>query len=100
MPGLRIEYAPRVREDFDRIFDHVSEHDPTAAAHRIETIIGAIEILASHPDIGRPAAGGSRELVIGRGGAGYVARYRYIDILDFILVEAVRSQAEAGYKHA
>lgn len=94
----RVEIAPEVREDFDRIFDHLAEHDLEDAAARVGEIIQAFNVLEANPRIGRPATGNMRELVIGRGSRGYVALYRYVAALDTVFVLAVRSQREAGYK--
>jgi plasmid stabilization system protein ParE len=95
----RIEIAPEVGEDFDRIFDHLAEHDVEHAPARIGGIIRAFDVLETNPLIGRPAAGDLRELIIGRGARGYVALYRYVAELDTVFILAVKSQREAGYKH-
>jgi toxin ParE1/3/4 len=94
----RIEIAAEVREDFDRIFDHLAQYDLDHAAARIREIIAAIQVLETSPLIGRPASAILRELIIGRGSRGYVALYRYVPELDTVFVLAVRSQREAGYK--
>ncbi len=93
----RIEAAPEIFDDFDRIFDHLAQFDVAAASARIEEILQAVRVLASSPHIGRPAKGSTRELVIGRGAAGYVALYRYVPEIDTVFVLAVRSQREAGF---
>lgn len=93
----RVEIAEDVREDFDRIFDHLSQYDVENAVERIRAIIAAINVLETNPLIGRPASASLRELVIGRGLRGYVALYRYVAELDTVFVLAVRSQREAGY---
>lgn len=95
----RIEVAPEVGGDFDRIFDHLAAHDVGHAPARIGEIIQAFNVLETNPLIGRPAAGDLRELIIGRGSRGYVALYRYVAELDTVFILAVRSQREAGYKH-
>ena len=94
----RVEIAPEVGEDFDRIFDHLAQHDLENAPERIGAIIGAFDVLEANPLIGRPAANGMRELIIGRGSLGDAALYRYLDELDTVFVLAVRSQREAGYR--
>lgn len=93
----RIEFAPAVTEDFDRIFDHLAQHDAAHAASRIRQIIHAIDVLQQSPRIGRPIERDLRELVIGRKSRGYVALYRYVELIDTVFVLAVRSQKEAGY---
>jgi len=93
----RVELAPEVLGDFDRILAHLAEHEVEDAASRIDDIIAAIGVLERNPLIGRPKSGESRELVIGRGSRGYIALYRYLPQADLVLVLAVRSQREAGY---
>ncbi|MGI9026852.1 MAG: type II toxin-antitoxin system RelE/ParE family toxin [Burkholderiaceae bacterium] len=95
----RIELAPEVFEDFDRIFEHIAQFDVGSAAARIDEIIEAVQILATSPLIGRPVKDSKRELVIGRGSRGYVALFRYIPERDTVFVLAVRSQRESGYRH-
>ena len=93
----RIEFAPAVVDDFDRIVDHLVGHEADDARGRIQDIVSAVDVLERSPLIGHPAEGGKRELVIGRGSRGYIALYRYIVEVDTVLVLAVRSQREAGY---
>ena len=93
----RIELAPDVLEDFDRFFDYFARHEIADAPARIAEILGAFEILAHSPLIGRMVRGGKRELVIGRGSRGYVALYRYVVDIDTVFVLAVRSQREEGF---
>lgn len=94
----RIELAPGVLDDFDRIFDHIAQYDPLGAADRIGSIVDALQVLCHSPQMGRPAQGGKRELVIGRATRGYVALYHYLEGIDTVFVLALRSQREAGFK--
>ncbi len=93
----RIELAPELAEDFERILDHLAQFSEADAGERIGEIVGAISVLESNPLIGRPARGQLRELVIGRQTRGYVALYRYVEAIDAVFVLAVRAQREAGY---
>jgi toxin ParE1/3/4 len=93
----RIELAPEVGDDLDRVFDHLAEHEVDDIPSRIDEIIQAISVLELNPLIGRPVHGDKRELVIGRRARGYVALYRYVVEIDTIFVLAVRGQKEAGY---
>jgi plasmid stabilization system protein ParE len=93
----QIEFAPEVVGDFDRIVEHLLAHDVEDPAGRIQDIVEAIDVLQRNPQIGRPADGGRRELVIGRGASGYVALYSYVRELDIVFILAIRSQREAGY---
>ena len=94
----RVILSPRVRDDFDRIFEFLFEHAPEFATERIRSIVDAIDILQTSPLIGRPAAFGQRELVIATGARGYLALYRYDPIRDEVRVLAIRSQREQGHK--
>lgn len=93
----RVELAPDIGDDFDRILQHLVDHDISSAAGRIQDILRAIDVLESNPMIGRAARGDLRELVIGRRATGYVALYRYVPEVDTVFVLAIRGQKEAGY---
>ncbi len=93
----RVEIAPGVGDDFDRILGHLADFGVRDARARLREIIRAIDVLEANPRIGRPAPGNKRELVIGRGSHGYVALYRYVPEIDTVFILAVRSQREAGY---
>lgn len=64
-----------------------------------DTIDRHFSLLARHPEIGRPYpdAPELRELVIGFGDSGYVARYRHEPAEDAVFIVAFRHQKEAGY---
>jgi toxin ParE1/3/4 len=93
----RVELAPELADDFDRILEHLRAHQVEDAASRIHDIVAAISVLERNPYIGRPVELGKRELVIGRGSRGYLALYRYVPEIDTVFVLALRSQREAGY---
>ena len=90
--------APEVLDDFDRFLDHMRQFDVTNAPTRIEAIIQSIDILTHSPLLGRPAKGGKRELVIGRGARGFVALYRFVEAADTVFILAIRHQRERDYK--
>lgn len=94
----RVELAPGVTDDFDRILDHLEGYGGENAPARISEIIQAFDVLETNPLIGRPAPGNKRELIIGRRSRGYVALYRYLPEIDTVFILAVRSQREAGYE--
>jgi plasmid stabilization system protein ParE len=93
----RIELAPEVGDDFDRILDHLTQYQVENPDLRILEIINALDVLEHNPRIGRPVSNGKRELVIGQQSHGYIALYRYIAEIDTVFVLAIRSQREAGY---
>lgn len=96
---VRIEFAPEIVDDFDRIIEHLQECDLPDVAPRVLDIVRAIDVLERNPLIGRLAENDNRELVIGRDARGYVALYRFIPELDTVFVLAIRGQKEAGYAH-
>lgn len=93
----RIELAPELGEDFDRILEHLAQYQAENPALRIREIIDAFNVLELNPLIGRSVGNDKRELVIGRRSRGYVALYRYVAELDTVFILALRSQREAGY---
>ena len=92
----RIELAPEVGDDFDRILNHLIEHEAADAKSRMEDIMRAVDVLERNPLIGRRIRADLGELVIGRRARGYVALYRYVTELDRVFVLAIRGQKEAG----
>jgi plasmid stabilization system protein ParE len=90
----RIALAPGVFDDFERIIAHLDRHGSTGGPSRIDAILGAIDLLAHSPLVGRAVRGGLRELVIGTGARGYVALYRYAADQGEVTVLAIRAQRE------
>jgi toxin ParE1/3/4 len=93
----RVELAPEVGADLERILDHLQHYEVEHVEARLREIIAAVDVLQTNPLIGRPAGNDKRELVIGRGSHGYVALYRYVIGIDTVFVLAVRAQREAGF---
>ena len=93
----RIELAPQVAEDLERILDHLMAHEATRVEERMQAIMTAISVLEDNPLLGRPVGEDLRELVIGHLSQGYVALYRHVPELELVFVLAVKSQREAGY---
>ena len=94
---MNIRLTPRAQRDLDRITDHLIAHEVADVNARMAEIFDALELLLRHPLIGRPAAAGMRELVIGRGSRGYVALYELDEAHDEVLVAALRAQREEGF---
>ncbi|MGH8191795.1 MAG: type II toxin-antitoxin system RelE/ParE family toxin [Rhodanobacteraceae bacterium] len=93
----RIELAPEIDADFARILEHLEKYEAEHAVDRISEISAAIAVLKTSPLMGRPAPNNRRELIIGRGSHGYVARYRYVASVDTVFVLNIRAQRESGY---
>ena len=92
----RVEVAPEVAGDLDRIVDHLTRHDAARFGERVAGLIDAIEILTHSSLMGCPVRQELRELIVGRGAEGYVILYKYIPEIDTAFVLAARSQREAG----
>ena len=89
----RVELAPEVADDFDRILEHLAQYRVEDASSRVHDIIAAISVLERNPFIGRPVEAEKRELVRARG---YLALCRYVTEVDTVFVHALRSQREAA----
>lgn len=94
----RVVYAPEALSDLERIIEFMLQASPGSAGAALEQIRGAIEILATHPRIGRRVRGQMRELVISHGASGYLALYRFDAALAVVRVLRIRHQREAGYR--
>lgn len=90
-------YSGRALTDLDRLTAFLLEADPGSAPMTADLICEAIEVLAHHPFIGRPAEEGLRELLISRGRSGYVALYSHEEPEDAVLILAIRHQRAVGY---
>lgn len=94
----RVVLSAHVFDDLARIEQHLGAHEAVDIEARLSEILGGLSILEDHPLIGRIVAHGRRELVIGRGSRGYVARYAYDPEADAVVVAALRAQREAGFR--
>jgi toxin ParE1/3/4 len=93
-----IEFAVGVGEDFMRIADHLRRHDVDDIDARIAEIVAGLQILKQHPEIGRRIGARHRELVLGEDSRGYLGKYLYLRVPQLVLVTAIRSQRELGYR--
>jgi plasmid stabilization system protein ParE len=93
-----VEITQRALADLERLFDFIAGKDPQRAREQILSVRKAFELLADHPLVGRSAEEGRRELILSRGGYGYIAKYRWLPAEDIVLILAVRHQLEAGYE--
>ena len=95
---IRVEFAQAVSEDFASMAQHLIEHDARLAQERMQEIESGLRVLQHHPEIGRRLGSQHRELVLGRGSRGYVAKYRYLPEHELVLITALRAQKESGYQ--
>lgn len=91
-------WSPEALADVQRLYRFLAEKNPDAARRAVSAIRTGMNILADHPEAGRPAEDmdpAFREWPISFGSSGYVALYR-VDEVDAIVL-AVKHQREAGY---
>ncbi len=94
----RLIWSPAALHDVQRLYRFLAKYNLDAAKRAVKTIRESVRIIASQPNIGRPAedmAPEYREWPIDFGNDGYIALYRYDGQTAVIL--AVRHQREAGY---
>ena len=84
-------------DDLIRLEEFLADSDDPMAGELLGFILDALQVLTHQPGIGRPVAGGLRELIISRSRSGYLARYQLDDARDLVLVARIRHQRESGY---
>ena len=84
-------------DDLIRLEDFLADSDDPMAGELLGFILDALQVLTHQPGIGRPVAGGLRELIISRRRSGYLARYQLDDARGLVLVARIRHQRESGY---
>ncbi|MES2126860.1 MAG: type II toxin-antitoxin system RelE/ParE family toxin [Pseudomonadota bacterium] len=93
----KISYSKRALADLERLSDCLAPAGRATQLEALDLISEAIDILARHPLMGRPAEAGLRELVISQGKTGYIALYVYEPVRDAVLVFSIRHQREARF---
>ena len=83
--------------DLERLVAFLAREERDVALATYDLVLGALEVLQTYPSIGRPVDEVLRELVISRGGTGYLALYEYDMRTDRVVILALRHQREAGY---
>lgn len=96
MPQIR--YSSRAQIDLGRLFSFLAEKDQGVAGRAIKEIHETLSTLSLMPEIGRPVQNDLRELIIDFGSSGYIALYEFDEILDEIVVYAIKHQREDDYK--
>jgi plasmid stabilization system protein ParE len=76
-----IVWLPESLDDLQRLHEFIAEHNATAAAQAISTLLDAVESLRDFPEKGRPwdAEPDYRTLPVRFGARGYVVRYRLFE---------------------
>lgn len=94
----RLIWSPSALADVQRVYRFLSEKNSQAARQAVGVIRQSVNILAQHPEIGRPVEvmdPAYREWPIAFGGSGFIALYHYDGQIAIIV--AVRHQTEAGF---
>ena len=95
----RVVYSATAVEHLARLFEHLSEIDPSIARKAAAHFRSAVQLSRDHPFVGRRVHGEIRELVISYGRTGYVVLYRFVPGRDQVRILAIRHQRELGYPH-
>ena len=93
----RVFLSKAALDDLLRLEQFLAESNDPLAGDLLDFVLDALQVLTHQPAIGRPTAGGLRELIISRRRSGYLARYEFDEINDLVLVARIRHQRECGY---
>lgn len=94
----RLIWSPSALRDVQRLYRFLEEKNRDAARRAVQAIRMSVQIIAEHPEVGRPADEmdpAFREWLIDFGNSGYVVLYHYDG--NVAVIVAVRHQREAGY---
>ncbi len=92
-------WSPEALADVQRLYRFLAERNPVSARRAAGAIRDGMQIVADHPDVGRPVDDMDpefQEWPISFGASGYVVLYRLQQ--ETALVVAVRHQKEVGYQ--
>ena len=89
----RVDWPDQAKDELDQIIAYIREFSPVAATRIGARLFALGESLASSPHRGRPAAGGTRELVTVRP---YILRYYVRD--DVVTIVSIRHSARRPLK--
>ena len=93
----RVYLSQAALGDLQRLEEFLSQSADPLAGELLNYILDALQVLAHQPGIGRPVAGGLRELIISRQRSAYLARYAFDEARDLVCVARIRHQKESGY---
>ena len=85
------------KRDIERLDDFLWAQTDPLAGDLYAFLIKALRLLEHQPGVGRPVTADLRELIIGHGRSGYLARYKYRRALNIVTVLRIRHQGESGY---
>jgi len=95
-----VKWLAKALEDVDRLYDFLSEKNPTAARDAVRAIIASARQLETFPEIGKPLNENPpwRELFSPFGHGAYVLRYR-IDRSGNVIITRVWHSRENRWKN-
>jgi len=94
----RLVWSAAALADVQRVYRFLAIKNVLAAREAVKTIRLSMNILAQHPEVGRPVEDMEpeyREWPISFGSSGYIALYRFDG--QAAIVVALRHQREAGF---
>jgi plasmid stabilization system protein ParE len=94
----RLIWSHPALHDVQRAYSFLADKNIGAAKRAVKAIRSSSNVLARHPEIGRPVEEMEpeyREWPIEFGDSGYIALYHYDE--QTVVILAVRHQKEAGY---
>lgn len=94
---VRVQVAAAAWSDLDELVDFLLAQDDPAGLDLLAFVLDGLQVLTHQPGIGRPVAGGLRELILHRGKSGYLVKYRYLPELEAVRVLRIRHQRQSGY---
>ena len=76
---MKLEWSDEALADLDRFAEFLSREHPSLASVVAKEIVGKVQVLSAHPELGRPIAGREeyRQIVLQVLGAAYVFQYRF-----------------------
>lgn len=94
---VSVQVAAAAWSDLDELMEFLLAQDDPAALDLLAFVLDGLHVLTHQPGIGRPVAGGLRELILHRGKSGYLVKYRYLPELEAVRVMRIRHQRQSGY---
>ncbi len=91
-------WLPSALRDVQRLYRFLAQKNPDAAGRAVSAIRSGAQILARHPEVGRPVEEMEpeyREWLVNFVDSGYIVLYRFDGAKS--LVVAVRHKKEAGH---
>jgi plasmid stabilization system protein ParE len=93
----RVFLSAAALDDLLRLEEFLAASDDPLAGELLDFVLDALQVPTHQPAIGRPVAGGLRELIISLRRSGYLARYAWDEFTDQVRVARIRHQRESGY---